>query len=34
MGKLQYEEPMLQLREKLEDITEGGRQVVSGQIPN
>ena len=30
MGKLRYEEPTLTLCERLEDITEGGLQIVSG----
>ena len=33
MGKLQYEEPTFQVCERLEDIAEGSRQIVSGPIP-
>ena len=32
MGKLRYEEPTLTLCERLEEITEGNGQVVSGLV--
>ena len=32
MGTLRYEEPTLTPCERLEEITEGGPQVVSGRV--
>ena len=33
MGKLEYEEPTLQVCETLDEIVEGTRQIVSGFRP-
>ena len=32
MGNLQYEQPTLQLCERLAEITEGNGQVISGAL--